>query len=84
MLLTKTPKHLLWGFGKRKNKYINADIGIFLLFNASQGSFPYGKLFRRKAGLLLQSELKIAIYLCSLFIQIQVTMNDESNVRHDT
>lgn len=67
MFLTKNPKCLLWGCGKRKDKDVNADTGIFLLFNASQESFPYGELFRRKAGLLLQRELKLLL-ICPPFL----------------
>lgn len=67
MFLTKNQKHLLWGCGKREDKDVNADIGIFLLFNSSQGGFSYGELFRRKLSLLLQNELKL-LFICALFL----------------
>lgn len=48
MLLTKNPKHLLWCCGKRKDKDINVDVGIFLLFNASQENFPMVNFLEEK------------------------------------
>jgi len=43
------------------------DIGIFLIFNASQESSPSGEAFRGKADLLLQRELKL-LFICAPFL----------------
>lgn len=44
------------------------DTGVFLLFNASQESFPYGEPFQRKSWFSTAVGVKTAIYLCSFFL----------------